>query len=177
MAVAKKRGSKKSEPLNVLELFMSAASDEAQTAPLRGHAGLTLRDEANAITAQVLRSQFLEELHRGTWSPILSDPSFSRLTDEEMKKLMIETSAQLAGWMHMRERLLTEQPEAYFQLLEAMQLFHGTDAWERRAVTYEVPATRKAPVALCLSCKVALHEGWRFCPMCGAAAPGGVTAS
>ena len=52
----------------------------------------TLRDEANVITAHAFRNGFLEDRHASRWSWVLSEPAISRVSDAEMKKLMIETS-------------------------------------------------------------------------------------
>src|SRR2546421_11751347 len=45
----------------------------------------TLRDEANALTAFAFRNGFLEDLHAGKPSPILSQPGYSRISDEEIR--------------------------------------------------------------------------------------------
>ena len=58
----------------------------------------TIRDEANAVTAFAFRNGFIEELHAGKWSPLLEQPGNSRITDDEMRRLMIE-----AAW-HYRHR-------------------------------------------------------------------------
>ena len=52
--------------------------------------------------------------------PLVTNPRFARITDPEMKKLMIESSAKLAHWLCLREMLLEEKPEAYYQLLRAV---------------------------------------------------------
>lgn len=49
----------------------------------------TVRDEANTIVAMAFRNGPLEDLHAGKASELLSDPSLSRITDNEMKELMI----------------------------------------------------------------------------------------
>jgi hypothetical protein len=149
-----------------IEDVASKDGDLAQTLPLRGHPELTLRDEANAITAQAFRNGFLETLHAGRWSPVLSDPGISRITDDEMKKLMIETSARLAHWLYLRELLLDERPDVYCQLVETVRWMFAR-SWERRARTCGVAAADVGPAPVCPSCHVALHEGWRFCPLCG----------
>ncbi len=63
----------------------------------------TPRDEANALTALAFRNGYLEELHAGTHHAALDDPSVSRITDDEMKKLMIEASETLERLLYMRE--------------------------------------------------------------------------
>jgi len=45
----------------------------------------TLRDEANAICAYAFRNGFLEDLHAGKPSPLLTDPGYSRVTDDVSK--------------------------------------------------------------------------------------------
>ena len=64
----------------------------------------TLRDEANALTAHAFRNGFLEDLHAGKHSPILDQPGYSRITDDEMKRLMIEASEKLARMMALKQQ-------------------------------------------------------------------------
>ncbi|MBI5486148.1 MAG: zinc ribbon domain-containing protein [Deltaproteobacteria bacterium] len=156
-----------------IENSASKDGDLAQTLPIRGHPELTLRDEANAITAHAFRNGFLEELHAGRPSPILADPGVSRITDDEMKKLMIEASARLAHWLYLRELLLDERPDIYCQLVTTTRWMFAR-SWERRARTCSVAKPDAGVVSVCPSCQVALLDGWRFCPLCGAAAAGTV---
>jgi len=51
--------------------------------------GFTMRDEANAIVAYAFRNGPLENLHAGESSELLDNPRLSRITDEEMKVLML----------------------------------------------------------------------------------------
>ena len=69
----------------------------------------TLHDEANALTAYAFRNGFLEDLHAGQSSPLLEEPGYSRISDEEMRKLMIEASAKMEKLL----RLKREQPGKY----------------------------------------------------------------
>jgi hypothetical protein len=62
----------------------------------------TLRDEANALTAFAFRNGFLEDLHAGRHTPLLEDASNSRITDPEMKRLMIEASKKLEELLRLR---------------------------------------------------------------------------
>jgi hypothetical protein len=62
----------------------------------------SLRDEANALTALAFRNGFLEELHAGASSPLLDDPKNSRITDEEMRRLMIEASEKLGQMLELK---------------------------------------------------------------------------
>ncbi len=152
-----------------IESIDSRDGDLAQALPLRGHPELTLRDEANAITAHAFRNGFLEELHAGRPSPILAALGFSRITDDEMRRLMIETSARFAHWLYLRELLLDERPDVYCQLVTTTRWMFAR-RWERRIRTCEMPRPDALSVPLCPSCQAALHDGWRFCPLCGAAA-------
>ena len=71
--------------------------------------GFNIRDEANALTAYAFRNGAIEELHAGKNSPLLDDPSLSRITDEEIKRLMIEASERLEALLRLRET----SPEEY----------------------------------------------------------------
>ena len=69
----------------------------------------TVRDEANALTACAFRNGFLEDLHAGRSSELLTQPGLSRISDEEMRKLMIQASAKLEELL----RLKSETPAKY----------------------------------------------------------------
>ena len=75
---------------------------------------LTVREEANALTCAAFRNGFLEELHAGKPSELLEQPEFSRITQDEMKKLMIEASQKVAGFLAMKEK----EPEKYWQKMK-----------------------------------------------------------
>ncbi len=51
--------------------------------------GFSLRDEANAIVAYAFRNGPIEDLHAGLSSELLADSKWSRITDTEMKTLMV----------------------------------------------------------------------------------------
>ena len=69
----------------------------------------TIREEANAICAFAFRNGPIEDLHAGKYSPLLEDSELSRVTDEEMKMIMIAASTKLAELLTMRE----QKPEQY----------------------------------------------------------------
>jgi hypothetical protein len=46
----------------------------------------------------------LEDLHAGKDSPLLKDPCWSRITDDEMKRLMIEASEKLAEMLRLKQQ-------------------------------------------------------------------------
>ena len=95
---------------------VATPEDEARTAEsVRRMARLcdkrefTIRDEANALTACAFRNGFLEDLHAGKPSELLTQPGLSRISDEEMRKLMIQASAKLEELL----RLKCETPAKY----------------------------------------------------------------
>lgn len=67
------------------------------------------REEANAIVAYAFRNGFLEDLHAGIFEKKLENPKYSRINDEEMKKLMIECCEKMEKLLRMRE----EDPHKY----------------------------------------------------------------
>ncbi len=71
--------------------------------------GFTLRDEANAIVAKAFRRGPIEALDAGKDSELLHNPELCRITDDEMKAIMINASREV-------EKLLREKqnnPEEY----------------------------------------------------------------
>jgi len=84
---------------------------------------LTIREEANALTCCAFRNGFIEELHAGKHSELLEKPELSRITDAEMKKLMIQASAKLAELLAMKET----QPDKYW---EKLNYFHKAYCWQ-----------------------------------------------
>ena len=88
--------------------------------------GFTLRDEANAIVAMAFRNGPLEDLHAGEWSELLEDESLSRITDDEMKRLMIFACEHVAGLLHVKET----DPEQYYRTLMAYGHLYCR-RWER----------------------------------------------
>jgi hypothetical protein len=145
------------------------AMEQAQTLPVIGRPELTVRDEANALVANCLRNnELFEGLHAGAWSPLLDDCSLSRITDAEVRKLMIEVSARLAYMLALK----ATDPEAYAAQIEWNRRSY-TGRWERRAVTVDLPETSKTGSPHCASCRASLYDPrWRFCPLCGESAIG-----
>lgn len=76
----------------------------------------TIREEANALTCYAFRNGKLELLHAGKHSELLDHPELSRITDGEMKLLMIEASERLAEALLLRD---TDR-DRYDQLIEWM---------------------------------------------------------
>ena len=73
--------------------------------------GFTIRDEANAIVAWAFRNGPIEDLHAGKYSELLDDPSLSRITDAEMKQLMINACQQVEKLL----RLKDSDPDEYWR--------------------------------------------------------------
>jgi hypothetical protein len=65
--------------------------------------GFSIRDEANAIVAYAFRNTSLEILHAGKRLELLNDPSYSRITDDEMKILMIEACQKMESILRMKK--------------------------------------------------------------------------
>jgi hypothetical protein len=88
--------------------------------------GFDYRDEANALIALSVRNGPLEDLHAGSHSALLEDHSLSRLTDEELKVLMIYATRMLAAMLAMRDNA----PEAYRRYVHSCGRMY-CDRWER----------------------------------------------
>jgi hypothetical protein len=88
--------------------------------------GFTERDEANALIAMVLRNGPLEDLHAGKYSALLEDASLSRITDEEMKVLMIGATRLLAGLL----RAKANNPDFYHRWMKTYGRMY-CQRWER----------------------------------------------
>ena len=86
----------------------------------------TVRDEANALTAYAFRNGFLEDLHAGKPSALLAESGLSRISDEEMKHLMIEASEKLEQML----RLKREEPTKYGSFIRNYQRMYCR-AWKR----------------------------------------------
>jgi hypothetical protein len=63
----------------------------------------TIRDEANTLVAWAFRNGPIENLHAGKYSPLLEDPQLSRITNAEMKALMLNACRQLAKLLELKE--------------------------------------------------------------------------
>lgn len=74
----------------------------------------SIREEANALTCYAFRNGYIEQLHLGKYSELLENPELSRITDTEMKKLMIEASAALADLLAMKDA----DPDRYWKFVK-----------------------------------------------------------
>jgi hypothetical protein len=88
--------------------------------------GFTLRDEANAIVAWALRNGPLEDLHAGKPSKLLKDDSLSRITDAEMKELMLHACERVEALLQLKE----SDPKKYDALIKGYNILY-CGAWER----------------------------------------------
>ena len=75
--------------------------------------GFTLRDEANAIVAQAFRNGPIEDLHAGEYSELLERKELSRITDAEMKELMINACEKMEELLKLKE----SDPKQYAELI------------------------------------------------------------
>ena len=101
----------------------------------------TIREEANAITCCAFRNGFLEDLHAGKHSKLLEKPGLSRITDAEMKKLMIESSNAMATLLQMKET----DPDRYWHLVERFNQTY-CKKWEKAPVDRDLP--RRSPLGV-----------------------------
>lgn len=135
--------------------FLEQHEQDAQVAPIEQPNGFTQRDEANAVTVYAFRNTFLEEIHIGI------PAGFS---NQEMKKLMIQTSARLAALLYLKET----QPDLYAEFLaDYVERFcrDPVRPWERVATDFELPEPPRRP---CQRCGKDVRIYWSFCPSCGA---------
>jgi len=88
--------------------------------------GFAIRDEANALTAYAFRNGPLESLHAGKSSPLLEDLSLSRITDAEMKTLMMNACEVLAKALMLRDT----DPEQYRRFVQGYGLRYCR-SWQR----------------------------------------------
>lgn len=100
---------------------------EFDEAAVKAFAGsFTHRDEANALIALAVRNGPIEDLHAGKHSALLEDHTLSRLTNSEMKVLMIYATRILAALLAMRDT----HPEAYRRHLQLYGAMYCRE-WER----------------------------------------------
>lgn len=85
--------------------------------------GFTIRDEANALVACAFRNGPIETLHAGKYSELLADEGLSRITDDEMKEIMINASETVARLLLLREK----NPREYRRKLKRICALAGID--------------------------------------------------
>ncbi len=87
---------------------------------------ITIRDEANALVAWAFRNGPLEDLHAGKHSLLLDDRSLSRITDGEMKSLMLNACRQMAKLLEMKQA----NPAEYERMIVNYNRLY-CQGWER----------------------------------------------
>lgn len=88
--------------------------------------GFSVRDEANAIAAWAFRNGPLEDLHAGQHSELLEDTNNSRITDDEMRTLMLHACERIEDLLLLKE----SDPEKYrLTVMSYSMLYCGR--WER----------------------------------------------
>jgi hypothetical protein len=88
--------------------------------------GFTERDEANALIAMTVRNGPIEQLHAGKYSALLEDPTLSRITNAEMKALMLNATTLLAALLKVKER----DPDLYRRWIQSYGRMY-CQFWER----------------------------------------------
>jgi hypothetical protein len=86
----------------------------------------TIRDEANAIVAYAFRNGPIENLHAGKYSPLVEDSSLSRITNEEMKSIMISACRKIEELLLLKEN----DPDEYERRIRDYNLDY-CKGWER----------------------------------------------
>ena len=86
----------------------------------------TLRDEANTIVAMAFRNGPIEDLHAGKSSELLSKPELSRITDDEMKTLMVNACEHVAKLLELKETA----PHEYYRQMRSFNRMYCR-GWER----------------------------------------------
>lgn len=91
----------------------------------------TVRDEANVLTSVAFRNcGLLEDLHAGTHHPALDDESVSRISDEEMRTIMIMASHRLAFLLLLKD----EMPTLYAAWIRLQLRMKEPGRWARTDV-------------------------------------------
>lgn len=88
--------------------------------------GFTLRDEANAIVALAFRNGPLEDIHADNSSTVSNDLKSSRISDSEMKELMLYACQKIERLLHLK----ASDPDEYRKILFAAGLQYCQN-WER----------------------------------------------
>ena len=129
----------------MIELGSRADTDPPSAAGKRRPRG----DEANVLPAYVFRHTCLEALHAGA----------TGFSDEEMRKLMIETSAKLAFVLAARDH----NSDVYSQFLFEYGTAYSS-TWERQAASVQLAHDHIVP---CANCGKNVRINWSYCPSCG----------
>jgi len=87
--------------------------------------------EANALAFAVFYSGPLEEMHLGESSEFLK-PGLQRITDDEIKHLMIDASQRMERFLREKE----EDPSGYFAKIPALDMKYR-ERWDRLALPPE----------------------------------------
>ena len=88
--------------------------------------GFTLRDEANAIVAFAFRNGPIEDLHAGKASALILDPTLSRITDDEMKKIMLNACETMEHLLREKE---ADPGQYYLKIMDYNLRYCGN--WKR----------------------------------------------
>lgn len=103
---------------------LAKSQTAAQPQTTRGE--FTIRDEANALTAFAFHNGFLEYLHAGKPLPAAQQSGFSRISDDEMRRLMIEASEKLTQLLKMKQ----QDPQKYEAFIQQYNKIYCR-SWKR----------------------------------------------
>ena len=93
--------------------------------PVPPGGSFTYRDQANVMTLLAFRNGPIEDLHAGKYSALLENPDLSRITDEEMRTIIIDASTKLSVLLVLWDSDLA----AFVQLLAVN--WRQVKRWER----------------------------------------------
>lgn len=112
----------------ILYAKMHESLTEAEKAAIdaRYPGGFTARDEANALVALTLRNGPPEALHAADARALPPDNGAGRVSQEEMKSIMIAAAENMERLLRMRE----ERPIRYFDLIFTTN-YQRCEAWGR----------------------------------------------
>lgn len=105
--------------------FLSITVSELGTMAVTDPAPATF-PTARRIPVYAFRNGYLEDLHAGKSSDLTADSSLNRITDDEMKRLMIEACEKLEDILKVRDT----NPEKYRQLLVSSAIMY-CGRWKR----------------------------------------------
>jgi len=88
--------------------------------------GFTLRDEANSIVALAFRNGPIENLHAGKSSELLQRDDLSRITDDEMKEIILFACDKVEQLLMLKET----EPDKYRALIMTNAMLYCR-RWDR----------------------------------------------
>lgn len=108
------------------KIHESLTEEQKAAIDVRYPGGFTTRDEANALVLLALRHGPLEAIHAEDAPPLSPEDGPGRISQDEMKSIMIAASENMDRLLRMKE----ERPVRYFDLIFTTN-FQRCEQWER----------------------------------------------